>query len=293
MKELAIRLAVGAAGVVVLAIAISWIATGNLSDPAPHVIGRPPLDLEASNITFASGSGTLIHGWLSHGTPGAGVVLLLHPARADRREMLSRAEFLRRQGFSVLLFDFQAHGDSRGQQVTFGARESRDVVAAIEYLHHQLPGERVGVIGVSMGAAAFVLADGRPRVAAMVLESLYPALGEAVTNELRPYLGPLASAVAALVLPQLRSRVGIEPARFRPADRMSRIDAPVFIVSGSADKYTPLDEERALFEAAPSPKQLWAVEGAGHVDLYAFAPAEYERRVGEFLQQYFRENGQH
>ena len=292
MKDLAIRLAVGVAVVVVVVIAASWVATGDISDAAPHVIGRPPLDLEASNITFASGSGSLIHGWLSHGSPGGGVVLLLHSARNDRREMLSRAEFLRHRGFSVLLFDFQAHGESRGLEVTFGDRESHDVAAAIEYLHHQLPNEKVGVIGVSMGAASFVLAQGRPRVEAVVLESMYATLDEAVANRLRPYLGPLGPPFAALVLPQLQPRLGIEPGRVRPMDWMARIDAPVLIINGSADNYTPLAEARGLFAAALSPREFWAVEGAGHVDLHAFAPAEYERRVGDFLEHYLKVNSQ-
>jgi RNA polymerase sigma-70 factor (ECF subfamily) len=38
-----------------------------------------------------------------------------------------------------------------------------------------------------------------------------------------------------------------------------------------------------LFAAASRPKELWAVEGAGHENLYTFTKAEYERRVGDFL----------
>jgi len=30
------------------------------------------------------------------------------------------------------------------------------------------------------------------------------------------------------------------------------------------------------------PKSFWTVTGAGHEDLHAFAPAEYQRRVGGF-----------
>ena len=35
-------------------------------------------------------------------------------------------------------------------------------------------------------------------------------------------------------------------------------------------------------------KSLWIVPGAAHVDLHAFAPAEYERRVGSFMQERLR-----
>src|SRR5882757_3255066 len=204
MKEWLIRLVVGVAVIVVVVIGATWIAGADLSFPANRDIGRPPLDLQASNVTFASGSGALINGWLSPGKPGQGVVILLHGLRGDRRDMVSRAEFLHARGYFVLLFDFQAHGQSRGSLITFGDLESRDVTAAIQYLHHKLPNEKVGVIGASLGADAFVLADERPAVDAVVLEQMYPTIQQAVAGRARHYLGPLGPLIAPLLMVQVQ-----------------------------------------------------------------------------------------
>jgi pimeloyl-ACP methyl ester carboxylesterase len=294
MKELLIRLVVGLAVIVVVVLALTWVAGDDLTEPTNRdiTIGRPPLDLEASNITFASGSGSLIHGWLSPGKPGHGAVILLHGLRGDRREMVSRAEFLRARGYSVLLFDFQGHGESRGSLITFGDLESRDVTAAIQYLHHKLPNEQVGVIGVSLGAAAFVLAEERPAVAAVVLEQMYPTIQQAVAGRARKYLGPVAPVLAPLLMVQVQARLKIPANRLRPIDRMGQIGAPVLIVNGTQDSYTSIEDARALFAAASNPKELWAVEGAGHVNLHAFAKAQYEQRVGDFLGRYMAAKAQ-
>jgi pimeloyl-ACP methyl ester carboxylesterase len=294
MKELLIRLVVGLAVIVVVVLALTWVAGDDLTKPTNRdiTIGRPPLDLEASNITFASGSGSLIHGWLSPGKPGHGAVILLHGLRGDRREMVSRAEFLRARGYSVLLFDFQGHGESRGSLITFGDLESRDVTAAIQYLHHKLPNEQVGVIGVSLGAAAFVLAEERPAVAAVVLEQMYPTIQQAVAGRARKYLGPVAPVLAPLLMVQVQARLKIPANRLRPIDRMGQIGAPVLIVNGTQDSYTSIEDARALFAAASNPKELWAVEGAGHVNLHAFAKAQYEQRVGDFLGRYMAAEAQ-
>jgi pimeloyl-ACP methyl ester carboxylesterase len=294
MKELLIRLVVGLAVIVVVVLALTWVAGDDLTKPTNRdiTIGRPPLDLEASNITFASGSGSLIHGWLSPGKPGHGAIILLHGLRGDRREMVSRAEFLRARGYSVLLFDFQGHGESRGSLITFGDLESRDVTAAIQYLHHKLPNEQVGVIGVSLGAAAFVLAEERPAVAAVVLEQMYPTIQQAVAGRARRYLGPVAPVLAPLLMVQVQARLKIPANRLRPIDRMGQIGAPVLIVNGTQDSYTSIEDARALFAAASNPKELWAVEGAGHVDLHAFAKAQYEQRVGDFLGRYMAAKAQ-
>src|SRR5579872_4581427 len=275
MKEWLSHLLVG--------IIAAWIVGGDLSEPAMHAIGRPPRELSVTNVTFASGNGTLVHGWIAQGEPGKGVVLLLHGVRADRRAMLGRAEFLNALPYTVLLIDLQAHGETRGARITFGDRESQDVTAAIEYLRFQLPNERIGVVGVSLGAAAFVLADKRPPVAAVVLESMYPTIQDAVTNRLRLHVGALGPLFTPLLFMQMRPRLELDPQKLRPIDRVNHIGAPVLILNGTLDRRTTLEEARAIFSAASEPKQFWAVEGAGHVDLHAFAKAEYERRVGEFL----------
>ena len=73
---------------------LAWVVGGELSAPAPRSIGVPPASLGAEAITFPSSSGSLIHGWYVPGSTGQGAVLLLHGVRGDRRDMLSRAEFL-------------------------------------------------------------------------------------------------------------------------------------------------------------------------------------------------------
>jgi uncharacterized protein len=286
MKPWLINLFVAAAGVVILVIGATWLASSGLQDPANHFVGRPPLDLQASNITFASGAGVLIHGWLVPGKPKQGVVLLLHAVRGDRRDMISRAEFLRTKGYAVLLIDFQSHGENRGRRITYGYLESMDVTGAIQYLHHKLPGEKVAVIGVSMGADAFVLADGRPPVDAVVLEQMYPTINRAIASRVRSNIGPFAPLFSSLVMVEMQSRMAIPADRLSAIDRMGKIGAPVLIVNGTEDNHTTIEEARAELAAAAPPKELWAVEGAGHVNLHEFAKAQYERRVGDFLARY-------
>lgn len=59
----------------------------------------------------------------------------------------------------MLLFDFQAHGESPGDHITFGFLESRDARAALDFVHRELPGQLVAALGISLGGAAAVLAD--------------------------------------------------------------------------------------------------------------------------------------
>jgi pimeloyl-ACP methyl ester carboxylesterase len=68
----------------------------------------------------------------------------------------------------------------------------------------------------------------------------------------------------------------------KPIQQVGKITVPKIFIAGTLDHDTPLPESQALFAAAAKPKQLWLVAGADHVDLHAFARAEYERRTMEF-----------
>jgi uncharacterized protein len=265
------------------------LASCGLARPSQSRVGIAPLALGADTVSFTSRSGSTIHAWFARGDSGAGAVLLLHGVGDDRRAMIERARFLHLAGYSVLLPDFQGHGESAGAHITFGALESLDAAAALEYLHARAPGERAAVIGVSMGGAAALVGPSGPlTVDALVLESVYPTITDAVRDRLRAWLGPIGPALTSPLISLIGREIGVAPDALRPLDRIGMVTAPLLIAAGTKDRYTPLAETRALYASARFPKELWMVGGAGHVDLHAFAPIEYERRIGGFLARNLR-----
>lgn len=276
---LALALACG----VLLVIAGVALAGELLSSPARATVGAPPAELAARRVVLTHGEQMHAHGWFVPGQPGRGAVLLLHGVRADRRQMLRRARMLQADGRAALLIDLPAHGESTGDRITFGARESTAAAAALAWLHARLPSERIGVIGVSLGAASLVLSDLPVPAHAVVLESMYPTIEEAVENRLAIRLGTLGRSLEPLLLAQLPLRLGVGADDLRPIDHIGRLGVPVLVASGALDEHTRLSETMRLHAAARAPKQLWVVPGAAHVDLCAFDPDTYGRVVLGFL----------
>jgi fermentation-respiration switch protein FrsA (DUF1100 family) len=203
--------------------------------------------------------------------------------------MIERSNLLSRLGYSTLLIDLPAHGESSGDRITFGVRESEGVRAAINYLRQQLPGEKVGVIGVSLGAASIVLSQATPAPDAVVLESMFPTIREAVSDRLVRQLGPAGRYLAPPLLWQLPLRLGLTPEQIQPIAVISALKAPVLVAAGTIDQHTTLEESRRIFDAAVEPKEFWAVEGAAHVDLYKYGPKAYEQVILPFLAKYLRD----
>lgn len=269
-------------------VAILFVVGRVLTTPATAVIGPVPTDIPARAVQFSSQSGSTIHGWYVPGKTGAGAIVLMHGVRSNRLSMLDRARFLNRSGYSVLLFDFQAHGESPGKHITFGSLESRDAQAAVQFLREANPGEMLGVIAVSMGGASTVLAEPTLNADAFVLEMVYPTIDEALTNRITTRLGRWSRVLTPVLLPQLRLQTGINPSQLRPIDHIKRLNSPKLFIAGANDLSTPLEESRALYETANQPKEFWVVPGVGHVDAHSAATVEYEQRILEFFERTLR-----
>jgi fermentation-respiration switch protein FrsA (DUF1100 family) len=268
----------------VVTIAMVSVAAGYaLAHPYHRVIGDPPADLPADAVTFPSESGGEIHGWLLPHRESRGVIILMHGIHATRLSMVDRARFLHAAGYSVLLFDFQAHGESPGDVISFGHLESRDAAAAVAFVRQRFPGQRIGVIGSSLGGAAALLGEGPIHVDAMVLEAVYPSMEQAVSNRLRMRMGRPGVFLAPLLTVQLKPRLGLTTADLRPVDRIDEVNCPILIVNGSRDRHTTPDQARELYDHAREPKSLWLVPGARHVDLDRVAGQQYQQRILSFL----------
>jgi fermentation-respiration switch protein FrsA (DUF1100 family) len=253
-----------------------WVAGGTLAQPVNHPVSMPP----GFEPVIANGT----HGSLLR-VPGATrCALLMHGVRADRRVMADRASFLRDSGLTSLAVDLQAHGETPGEMITFGHREAADARNGVAYLRAWLGCRSVVVIGQSLGGAAALLGEGPVAADAFVLESVYPTVEDAVANRLAMRFGSLGRLAAPLLHFQIPLRAGVGRDALRPLDAVRKLRVPVLVAGGTKDLQTPQAETRRLFDAAPGKKVLWLVEGAGHEDLYAFDPAQYRAKLGEFLQ---------
>jgi len=274
--------------IIALLSAALWIAGGRLVAPNPAIVGTRSAQLDTQMLRITQPDGPTVAGWFVPGTQANGAVLLLHGNHADRRQMLGRARFLHAAGYSVLLIDLQAHGETPGKHIGFGLPESRDVRTAIAWLREHLPDQPIGVIGVSLGGAAAILGEPAAHADALVLESVYSSIERAVENRLAIRLGPAGRQLAPLLLWQIEPRLGIPTARLQPLQAITRLQSPLLLIAGSDDQHTVLAESQALFARAPSPKSLWIVDGAGHQDLQQFSPQCYQTTVLAFLQRYLR-----
>lgn len=268
-----------------LAVFTCLVVPGHLlTMPANRKIDQntPPYE----QISVTNKYGNSIKGWYAEGESKEQVILLLHPLRYNRKYMKGRADLFLKHGYSVCLIDMQAHGETAGKNVTFGYRESNDVIATVSYLKRVLKFKKVGIVGISLGGAATLFGGSKIHADAIVLESVYPNVQSAISNRVKMRLGPLDKFITPLLVKQIKPIIQIDPSLLNPIDYANSNEVPKFVISGKADKRTTELETKNLYAEIKAYKELWLLEKARHEDLYEFNPKEYEDKVIGFLRKF-------
>lgn len=260
---------------------ITWIATGSLFSPSNSEIGSIPTRYESETIEV---DGT--HGWYIPAKAHKACILLMHSIRSNRSGMLSRAEFLREEGYSSLVIDLYAHGKTQGEAITYGYKESESARSAVEFLYTKKECPKVVAIGYSLGGAASLLGNKPIDVDAYILEAVYPTIENALRNRLEIYFGFIGQKLAPLLYQQIPLRLGIRLEDLQPLSAIKKVNSPVLIMHGSEDKRTTLEEAILLYENAPYPKEFYKMNGAAHTNLYEFDRGTYKKIILQFLSKY-------
>ncbi len=267
---------------------ISYYFAGQFIAPAPCAIGNAPQEFPfpIHNVSFTTDDGLTLKGWYSPDEKNRTAIILLHGHRGNRWQMYDTAKMFRRAGYGVLLYDARATGESDGKAISVGYYETADLLAAVRYLRQQGVA-RIACLGQSQGGATILLASTRlDGVRCVIAQSSYDTICRAIDRRYRAYFHIPGWLGGSLMMFFAEQKLGVEAEQISPLREIANLHIPVFIIAGSQDTRTWASDTRELFAAANQPKELWMIEGAGHEDLYALHPEEYEKRVLEFLKKY-------
>jgi uncharacterized protein len=264
----------------------SWFFAYRLTRARSAVVGAAPADFPyaVEPVAFTTSDQQTLRGWLVPTDNRDRAIILLHGWAGTRMQMLPRARFFREQGYTVLLYDARACGESSGDAVTFGYRERHDLIAAVALLKARGCKE-IACLGMSQGGATILLAAEELRdVKCVICESVYDDMTHAVDRRMRAFTGVPGSLAGCLMVPIAEDRLGLAIADVSPVDHIASLNCPVFLISGDSDNRVWPEDTQRLYDAARQPKQLWMIPGAPHEDL--FHRPGYEDAVSAFLNRH-------
>ena len=193
-------------------------------------------------------------------------------------------------GYNYLLPDLRGHGRSDGELIGFGALDSKDLKLWIDYLVERF-GEDIEIIlhGISMGAATVMLVNNtspRDQVKLVIEDCGYTNAFEQVNDTMSKKLGFKANAFSNITNVYCRAISKYDLKKDAdPLGTMPNAKKPVLFIHGEEDTFVPFPMCQRLYDACPTPKDIFTVPGAVHAYSYYDAKEEYEAKVTEFIEK--------
>jgi hypothetical protein len=209
--------------------------------------------------------------WLPHVDPAAPTLLYLHGTFFNLYRNLPKIEALRDAGFAVLAVDYRGWGESTPIVPSEATINADAQVAWAELVRRQPDAGRRVIFGHSMGGAVAVALASRLHYpadyGALVLESTFTRMPDVAAAA--GFWGRIGAAITTL--------------EFDSLSRIGRVDAPVLMLHGSADKTVPVELGRRLRDAAPPGVRWVEVPGGTHSQLHREAPETYRQAMQDLM----------
>lgn len=216
------------------------------------------------------------------------IVILIHgyDNPGGKTEMLGHAEYLHNAGYSTVLLDLRAYGESEGNKMTLGINEWKDVEAVYDQIK-SLPenkNKKIGFLGVSMGATTALVTAGETRKGDFVIASVpYADFNSLFKFQLR-----LANLPSSIFYPFMKAAAlvefGLNYEQFTPSTLIKNIKVPVFLISAKRDEMLNSLDAKNLYDIATQPKEYW--EANSPHDIFDTYPKEFKQKILSFLQKY-------
>ena len=243
----------------------------------------------AQDVWIESYDGLKLHGhWVAAKNP-VGTVLLVHGYRSTKLVDFGVAfDYYHEKGLNLLIPDQRCHGKSEGKYITFGIKESRDMLSWILYHNNAFGEYPVLMSGMSMGATTVMLTAGE-----MLPENVCGVIADCGFTSPKDILSSVFKdkthlpAAPTLWAADLFTRLfaGFSLNEKSTEESLSRTRLPVLLIHGTADRFVPCEMTKRSFAACSAPKKLLLVEGAGHGVSFLKDHERYTAYVEEFLKE--------
>src|SRR5579862_6543573 len=234
--------------------------------------------------------GIALRGWkVRPENPNGSWVLLFHGVADNRVGEIGQSEILLGAGYSVVMMDQRAHGESGGAMATYGWLERSDTRTVVDALAASEHPAHIFALGESMGAGiALQSAGSDPRIERVVAEASFANLTEAGYDyaglRRSPLLGKTLFAPFAWMLVYHGQRLaGFSANGVSPEQAVAERAFPVLLICDAQDDALPCRHTQRIYDRARGPKEMWIVPGAFHTAALGFAPEEFRRRVLAFF----------
>ena len=251
------------------------------------------LDHQAQDVYITSADGVRLHGLWVPVQNARGTVLFAHGYRSTMLVDFGMAfELYHKIGMNLLIPEQRSHGKSQGRYITFGVKESNDMMRWIQYHNDELSCKPILLSGISMGASTMIyLADKElpSNVKGIVADCGFTSPREIIKSVFKSVIHLPAAPTLLFTDIMTRLFAGFSLSEKDSRKILKNNKLPIIMIHGMDDDFVPCRMTQEGFSACTGPKQLLLVDGAEHGVSFLVDPERYIAIINEFLDKYMKE----
>ena len=195
-------------------------------------------------------------------------ILLFHGYRSSARHDFSCAvKMYYDMGFNVLLVHQRSHGLSQGKLITFGVKESRDVVTWVDFLNENFKVDNIVLSGLSMGATTVLLSlkYKMPDNVKCVIADCGFTSPEEIIKKVSKQAFKINATFFIPILDFLCKAFGkFSIRKISTVDIVKQSNIPVMLIHGKCDNFVPCEMSQEVYDSSKEKVKLVLVAGADH-----------------------------
>lgn len=204
------------------------------------------------------------------------------------KDYIGLSDYYFKHGYSMLLVDERAHGQSEGTNIGFGCLDRKDALKWIAWAVNQC-GEHVKILlhGTSMGGATVLMTSGLElpkQVKGIISDCGFTSPKHVFTHVLHSMYHMPAFPIIQLADVMNKKIAGYGLDECNAAREVKKATVPILMIHGDADTFVPCDMCDEIFENCNSQKQKLIVKGAAHAESYYKDMAAYEHALDDFIE---------
>lgn len=246
---------------------------------------------KSQTVTISSHDGLKLRGYfLKQNKNVHNYIILMHGYHSSTQSVVDYGKHLYQQGYNVIIPGQRGHGWSEGSYTDMGILAKYDIVAWLIYLNKQDPQAKIGLYGVSMGAATVLLATGLDlpySVICAVEDCGYKSVTSQFRSVLHNQYHMPAFPIINIASLMCKLKYGFWLGDGNAKKAVKNSTTPTLFIHGTEDKFVPFKMSKALYKSAACPSEYLPVEGAVHSQSMYTDTELYWSTVDNFLSLYF------
>ena len=246
---------------------------------------------EVRDLYIFSKDNLKLHGILIENKKNKGFFLEVHGYRSTaERDLYASCFEYYNMGYSLLIIDNRISNKSEGNYITFGIKESEDVICWINYLNKNYLLSKIVLAGVSMGTSTILMSlkdiDDKMNVICALADCGYIRAYDEILYCIKHYFHINGNLFITMINFWCKVFAKYDLKEKDTLTSLSNANIPILFIHGEDDDFVPCENTIINYDKYHGPKKIVLFKNTSHGISYLTDSKKYVNSIKMFVKKY-------